>query len=385
MLSEVLLTCLQELVHHVVDWPGLKERFSGVPTEITYLPGPIKTLAWGFQGAQTPPRYRWFKASLETQEEESLTAEAYRITQANDIYYPPNAPDSAEILITDYLRCLREYVERGIVNEAPSLSKVPIEYTIAAPPGWSDDSRSRALKCAQNAGMALGCPQLVSEPQAAAVFQSTREGTVFAEGNTYVLCDAGGRTVDLISFIYKAPGCADGFFTVGPGNQGNCGSTSLNIRFEQFLKDTLSGSPGWSDKTLYTAMEHFEKVAKRKFSGEEDVVYSIPVPGMANNKHLNVENGFLKLHGAELRPIIGPVVDEVVSLVMRQINQTRSIVNGVILVGGFGENPFLYNSIKLRTPRSIPILRPPYTSSAVASGAVLMALLREQTGDSRET
>lgn len=56
-------------------------------------------------------------------------------------------------------------------------------------------------------------------------------------GDTIVLCDAGGGTVDLITFSIlqltptlrlKEEAAGDGFL---------CGSTSLNRRFEQFLEE----------------------------------------------------------------------------------------------------------------------------------------------------
>lgn len=54
--------------------------------------------------------------------------------------------------------------------------------------------------------MGLGnAPHIISEPEAAAVYASdVLDPHIIEAGDTFVLCDAGGGTVDLISYTVTA-------------------------------------------------------------------------------------------------------------------------------------------------------------------------------------
>lgn len=58
--------------------------------------------------------------------------------------------------------------------------------------------------------------------------------------------------------------------------------------------------------------------------------------------------------------IFDPVVKEVVSLVLGQIDATREAVKAVLLVGGFGQNTFLRDSIRQAvTSKGIEVMQSP--------------------------
>ena len=76
---------------------------------------------------------------------------------------------------------------------------------------------------------------------------------------SFVICDAGGGTVDLISYTITnlKPILAVQEATTGTGAL--CGSTFLNLRFAKFLKAKLGKEEGFDDEVLAEAMERFEK------------------------------------------------------------------------------------------------------------------------------
>lgn len=340
---------------------------------IAYLPATTGTEpAWGFQCTWEVPRYRWFKTCLETPGE-NPTSEPYFFSREND--GPRNAPESARDLIFDYLRCLRLHIEDKIREDIP-FNGDAVKYVIAVPPGWSDHSRLRAQECATRAGMTLGAPRFVNEPEAAAFFQFGTGQSKPAVGETYVLCDIGGRTADLISFVYCGPKHDPIFRPAAAGSNGNCGGIDIDVRFREFLQSNLSRCPGWSDRILHDAVELFEKRTKRNFKGDLKEEFKIQVEGIADDKRLNIKTGKLLLYGAELVPIFAPTVDQIVDLVNQQIRRTESKVRAVILVGGFAASPYVSESINLRTPRSIPVFIPPHVGQAVALGALQMGLDR---------
>jgi tRNA A37 threonylcarbamoyltransferase TsaD len=58
--------------------------------------------------------------------------------------------------------------------------------------------------------------------------------------------------------------------------------------------------------------------------------------------------------------VFDPVVKEVVSLVLGQIDATQQAVKAVLLVGGFGQNTFLRDSIRQAiAPQGIEVMQSP--------------------------
>lgn len=110
---------------------------------------------------------------------------------------------------------------------------------------------------------------------------------------SFVICDAGGGTVDLISYtILKLKPILE-VQEATPGTGALCGSTFLNLRFKKFLTSRLGKQAGFDDEVMTEAMEKFEKTVKRQFtmSAAPDDTYIIPVGGLANNKALGISRG----------------------------------------------------------------------------------------------
>lgn len=80
-------------------------------------------------------------------------------------------------------------------------------------------------------------------------------------GESFVLCDAGGGTVDLISYTITDLKPILKVREAAPGSGGLCGSTFLNKRFGEFLREKLGEERGWDDEILAEAMERFDSVA----------------------------------------------------------------------------------------------------------------------------
>lgn len=77
-------------------------------------------------------------------------------------------------------------------------------------------------------------------------------------GDTFVLCDAGGGTVDLISYKVSALKPILRVEEAAPGTGSVCGSTILNRIFQKFLTDRFSGDSAWDEDVLEEAMKRFE-------------------------------------------------------------------------------------------------------------------------------
>jgi molecular chaperone DnaK (HSP70) len=111
---------------------------------------------------------------------------------------------SAEDVAVDYLRMIWKYTTDDIQKiRGGDWSEV---YTIRAvmtvPAIWSPGAMERTLNIAKKAGLPDDV-RLVREPEAAAlaVLKDRKEdGDTLRVGDCFVVCDAGGGTVDLISY-----------------------------------------------------------------------------------------------------------------------------------------------------------------------------------------
>jgi uncharacterized protein YxjI len=79
-------------------------------------------------------------------------------------------------------------------------------------------------------------------------------------GDTFVLCDAGGGTVDLISYTITKLSPILEIKEAAAGTGALCGSTFLNKRFGEFLTSKLGQQEGWDAETLAEALDRFESV-----------------------------------------------------------------------------------------------------------------------------
>ena len=338
---------------------------------------------WGFQIPEGKQRYQWFKLELDpkkTKETSYLTLE----------YPDPNALPTGyiktpEVLSVDYLTHLREHIIKVLktkVGEGVIASTI-IEYIITVPAIWSDAAKFSTRSCAKRAGMG-GDLQIVSELEAAVIYAlDAMNPATLKAGDKFVLCDAGGGTVDLISYTIEELKPVVKISEAASGSGAACGSTFLNRIFRKYLETTFSDNDGWDDDTLKGALERFETIAKRRFSGDqEDIV--IPVPGLTNDRSKGVMRGKLTMSASTLRNIFEPIVTTITALVTSQIRATGD-VKAVLLVGGFGQSPYLRRSIAKVIGDNAPVIQPAKGWTAVVRGALIKALAQASPEASRIT
>jgi hypothetical protein len=183
--------------------------------------------------------------------------------------------------------------------------------------------------------------------------------------------------VDLISYTITALAPILQVKEVTTGTGGPCGSTFLNRRFADFLTRKLGREEGWDDEVLPEAMERFDSVIKKQYSPTLDgnQGYVIPVPGLANNPHLNVRRGKVTVTPEEMHFIFEPVILKVIRYVQDQITACDKdvTIKAVLLVGGFGQNSYLKERMR-DAIKSVEVLQPPNAWTAVVRGAVMMGL-----------
>jgi hypothetical protein len=119
--------------------------------------------------------------------------------------------------------------------------------------------------------------QIISEPEAAAIYAlHAMDPHSIQVGDTFVLCDAGGGTVDLISYTVTELKPILRVAEAAMGSGRLCGSTFLNRIFQKFLVDNLGLNEEWDDEVVEDAMKRFDLVTKKAFRGGANEEFVIP-------------------------------------------------------------------------------------------------------------
>ncbi|KAL9032255.1 MAG: hypothetical protein Q9180_006605 [Flavoplaca navasiana] len=256
-----------------------------------------------------------------------------------------------------------------------SLDTTPIEYVLTIPAIWTDTARNKTKAAAEGAGMGPANElYLISEPEAAAVwaFHEMAPWGLKKE-ETFVVCDAGGGTVDLITYRITALRPSLRIAEVAKGEGGMCGSTMLDRSFASFLRDKFGDDPMWSENLL--------EDVKTRFRGSKTEEWDIPVPGLpdsADDAPDRVRHSRYHLKGSDVYDIFEPVIKQIINLVVQQIKVSKKVgadVKGVIMVGGFGENIYLFERLqKALKSRRIEVRVSPQAWTAVVRGALIRGL-----------
>ena len=261
------------------------------------------------------------------------------------------------------------------------IKTTPIEFIITVPAIWTDAAKDRTAVCATAAGMGEFV-RTISEPEAAVVYiLDTMDPHNLKQGDKFVLCDAGGGTVDLISYRIDAltPRVTVSETVRGDGEK--CGSTFLNRMFGQYLDEMFGDDDEWDDEIKEAAMKAFEEVAKRKLSGKERSIV-IPVPGLPDDITKGVRRGRFTIPASKVKSIFASVITMITTLVKKQIKQTKD-AKAVLLVGGLGQSAYLRSCIEKVTGPKIEVMQPANGWTAVARGALIRALNENAPDTSR--
>jgi molecular chaperone DnaK (HSP70) len=216
-------------------------------------------------------------------------------------------------------------------------------------------------------------------------------GSSYVQPNDhFVLCDAGGGTVDLLS--YKVTSVEPSFrvqeAAVGTGDK--CGATFIDRNFKTWLKKKLGEKvyesiPAAKLQEGSKIRRDFENIKNNFDGGDEDQYLTLPKEAVREDVE---ENGFvdgeLRLTCEDLTEIFNPCVNRTLELIdgqVAEIHKTGARVKCVFLVGGFGKSNYLFKKIEeYAVERGFSAMRPANPWSAVARGAVARGLEPDGAG-----
>ena len=113
-------------------------------------------------------------------------------------------------------------------------------------------AQAKTRACAEAAGMGNGTAlHIVSEPEAAALYAlHAMDPHDLKVGDTFVLCDAGGGTVDLITYTVSSLKPLLKLSEATPGTGSMCGASFLNRMFQEFMESRYGDQTGWGNATM---------------------------------------------------------------------------------------------------------------------------------------
>ncbi|KAI8328731.1 hypothetical protein BC941DRAFT_444455 [Chlamydoabsidia padenii] len=299
----------------------------------------------------------------------------------------PPLPNGLTIVdaIADYLHAFHEHV----VNElkkgfARNYGQHQFRYCLTVPAMWSDRAKATMREAAIKAGLIEENDHrdrlmLISEPEAAALYCEKKcEQFDLRHGDKFMICDAGGGTVDLIVFeIDERSGRKLRESTKGHGQ--SCGSVFLDRRMRKLLKkkfkEYLSSIPASAFETM---MDTFVDLIKPQFDGVEDQFISLPASmnlESLTNPSIGLEDGMLCIAASELKnEVFEPVFNEVLALIEDQLIKAGTM-QAVFLVGGFGSSNYLFERVHQEFSGRVGLVAvPPRCELAVVRGAVYFGL-----------
>lgn len=200
-------------------------------------------------------------------------------------------------VVADFLAEVRKILVKS-VEQTYLMEDIPIMTIITIPAIWNDMAKDLMVQAAVKAGFGVHRLdfQLISEPEAAAAYTLKGSDAVnLCVGDSFVICDAGGGTVDLIS--YKITGQRPlRLEEVVRGSGGMCGSVYLDYGFEKHIKKVLGEEAFNNMKPNSRAemMRTWEESVKFVFGHDDDPEeeYLVAVPGIPDCDYKNIADGF---------------------------------------------------------------------------------------------
>lgn len=163
--------------------------------------------------------------------------------------------DYLSLLGADVLQRLTNYLGDELIKE------YELKYVVTVPAIWSERATQRTKHAFQDAMGLRGTQDItvISEPEAAAIHELQHmEEPIANEGDGLMILDAGGGTVDLISYVIRQlhPLVVD---EAVPGSGDVCGGATVTDRFQNWLVSKIGDLDFFDDDVLRDAVDSFDK------------------------------------------------------------------------------------------------------------------------------
>ncbi|KAL4917172.1 hypothetical protein BDW62DRAFT_88269 [Aspergillus aurantiobrunneus] len=346
-------------INLISAWPGTGREEGKAPTELLYEDG---KLMWGYNIPGGADTVRGFKLLLLHDEDltEDIKSSEFFLRARRMMR---DTRKTAVGLIADYLRALWKHTLDTISKALGDfvVDGLRFHVVITVPAIWKAYARQGMRDAANTAGILrprrVGETTLsfVPEPEAAALSALCERGRRIKKGDVYVICDAGGGTVDLISYEIKDTNPIAMREAV-EGRGGLCGGLLIDEAFEAICKRRLGRRwDNLSKKGINDVMRgEWEQYIKPQFrlgSTHGDWIVGIPAEAFERSnlddlsKQPYIKQGRIHFRDCDIEQAFTSSFAGIDELVDKQIEKAKKEslqVKGIILVGGLGTSPYLY-------------------------------------------
>ncbi|KAK4159271.1 hypothetical protein QBC43DRAFT_131872 [Cladorrhinum sp. PSN259] len=374
-----------DIIHEITEWPAefhLNSREDQVPTQLD-----LKSGKWGYEVTSQMKPIKWFKLLLlrdadmvRNEIRDSIHLKDARKQIADNKLTPVKA-------VSMYLEKLWKHTYAQLASRF-DVDNMPLRVAITVPAIWPPYAEQAMREAAANAGITVDRDigmttlDLVQEPEAAAlsIFLDRRDLPDIQPRESFVVCDAGGGTVDVISYTVQS---------ISPFRIGECvkgdgklaGAYLVDEAFAAYLNYETNlkiKSLSIAEHNMFVTKE-WEMGAKRNFTGNPTPARFVMTPPskafgkfakMVNKTEFSISreavSGFFEQSMTGIRTLISDQIKGVEA-------ETHRKPKKILLVGGFGGSQYIYNQLEIQYPKQIlrPLGRP---WSAVAHGAVIRLL-----------
>ncbi|KAG5956760.1 hypothetical protein E4U57_002313 [Claviceps arundinis] len=308
----------------IMKWPGNRGISAPkIPTVIEYSDEGPAGFRWGASADKTRGGIVAIKLLLDPEQERPLYLSAN-----NTRKQLKSLPKKPVEIAADFIRAIYEHALGEIYTTVPKayMDICQKEFVLSVPAVWSDAAKNATLEAAELAG--IKSVTVVKEPEAAALYSIKTLDFSIEKNDVFVVCDAGGGTVDLISYEVMAVAPQLKVKELVPGTGGMAGSLGLNERFASAVEE-LVGDHQWlklkSSKAWSFAERQFDQEIKKAFNGEleEEYYVNFPMADLWDDKDSNLVSSTWKLTGHELSRIFEPLVVDIVKMIEYQVQEVR--------------------------------------------------------------
>ncbi|KAL5632478.1 hypothetical protein ACGC1H_005435 [Rhizoctonia solani] len=378
---------IKPFAHRVTQWPGQESQ---------NLQGKIPTIVWY---DSTNKAVSFGAAALSPEAEIAAEDEGWKLAKYFKLHlHPPHLTSQHKLdleplpfnvplsqVYSDFLGYLLEHTQtyfEGHVEKGKQMwqkYKPTMELVLAHPNGWGIREQAFLRLAAVKAGFTTASDaamrvHFVNEAEASVHFCTlySNIGRQLTPGMTFAVCDAGGSTVDTTVYLVKSSNP----IRLEETRASNCvqaGAIFIDQSAGKYLRTILHRAglpPKEIDDYATHGVKDFELHSKRRF---KDVAsdQSIKIAWITyNNTAIRTRRGQMTLQGSEVKTFFDTWVDQILESVSSQLEGEP--VSHVLLVGGFGESPFLRHRLKQRfEPGCDVTTTSEQASKAVADGTII--------------
>ncbi|KAI7782498.1 actin-like atpase domain-containing protein [Diaporthe eres] len=354
---------------------------------------------WGVPAKHLPGALRWFKLLLVDPQDLDEGIRTSKQLQEARVALEASGKSAVKV-ISIFLKRMFEHAVKNLKIEmgAETVDSSRFHVVFTVPAIWPESARRHMKKAVDHSGILKPRPigqtthDYISEPEAAALATLADFNGLPNEGDTIVVVDCGGGTVDIITYkIIKTKPMTVQEVVTGKGAL--CGAIFVEERFkelvirklEEISEDAMEHVSPQDIQKIMT--NHWEDEIRDDFSGAAKT-WEISQPfSLISKGPFDRSGGYptFTITSEEVEEVFRPSVEQIGALVNSQIDAAvktdGNFPRYAILVGGFGSSGYLREYL-MHHCQGVEVLQcrgwEPWSS--ICRGAVIHGMTKKKLG-----